>query len=219
VYDSLESAAKAFKTSRNTIDYRLSKGWSPEQAVGLVPPPDFASKTSGIPVEVEGRQFKSLKEAAKHYSRAYTHVIEMLKKGRSIEQAMGLVKRTDTLEAEYPEIANQWHPTKNQSLKPADVSYGSGLSVWWRCSNNHEWEAVINSRRQGAGCPFCAGQRPTKERNFATTYPELLKEIDWEKNIDFNPYKLTPRANQKIWWKCEKGHSWQATIQNKTRKG
>jgi hypothetical protein len=43
-YDSLESAAKAFGKSRNTVDYRLSKGWSPEQAVGLVPPPSFASK-------------------------------------------------------------------------------------------------------------------------------------------------------------------------------
>lgn len=34
-YSSLESAAKTFGKSRNTIDYRLSKGWTPEQAVGL----------------------------------------------------------------------------------------------------------------------------------------------------------------------------------------
>jgi hypothetical protein len=47
-YESLESAAKAFGKSRNTVDYRLSKGWTPEQAVGLVPPPGFASKTAGI---------------------------------------------------------------------------------------------------------------------------------------------------------------------------
>src|SRR5690349_1626838 len=88
-YESLESAAKAFGKSRNTIDYRLSKGWTPEQAVGLVPPPSFASKTPGIPVLVNGCEFKSIKKAAKHYSRAYTHVLEMLKKGRSIEQSLG----------------------------------------------------------------------------------------------------------------------------------
>ena len=81
-YESLESAAKAFGKSRNTVDYRLSKGWTPEQAVGLVHPPNFASKTSGIPVQVEGCEFKSLREAAKYYNRAYTHVIEMLHKGR-----------------------------------------------------------------------------------------------------------------------------------------
>jgi hypothetical protein len=126
-YDSLESAAKAFGKSRNTVDYRLSKSWTPEQAVGLVPPPSFASKTYGILIQVEGCEFKTIKEAAKYYKRAYTHVIEMLKKGRSIEQALGLVKRVDTLEAEYPDLAKQWHPTKNNSLTPNDMSYGSGL--------------------------------------------------------------------------------------------
>lgn len=218
-FGSLESAAKEYGVSRNTLDYRLSKGWSPEQAVGLEPPPEFASRTPGIPVVVEGHKFATLKEAAKYYNRAYTHLIEMIKKGASIEQALGLVRRNDTLEAEYPELAKQWHPTKNGSLNPKDVTYGSGIRAWWKCSNNHEWEAVINSRRQGSGCPYCAGQKPTTERNFATAYPELLNEIDWEKNKNFDPYKLTPRANQKIWWKCEKGHSWEATITNKTRKG
>ena len=123
--------------------------------MGLAPPPSYASRTSGIPVQVEGREFKNLKETAKHYKRAYTHVIEMLKKGRSIEQALGLVKRADTLGREYPELAKQWHPTKNNSLTPHDISYGSGLRVWWQCSNNHEWAAVINSRRQGSGCLLC----------------------------------------------------------------
>lgn len=218
-YKSLESAANAFGKSRNTVDYRLSKGWTPEQAVGLVPPPGFASKTSGIPVQVEGREFKTLKEASKYYKRAYTHVIEILKKGRSIEQALGLVKRADTLEREYSELAKQWHPTKNNGLTPNDISYGSGLRVWWQCSNNHEWEAVINSRRQGSGCPYCAGQKPTEKKNFAITYPELLKQWNFEKNKNLDPFKLTPRSNQKVWWTCEKDHSWQATITNKTRVG
>ena len=213
-YDSLESAAKAFGKSRNTVDYRLSKGWTPEEAVGLIPPPSFASKTPGIPVQVEGGMFKTLKDTAKHYERAYTYVIEMLKKGRSIEQMLGLVKRADTLARDYPELAKQWYPTKNNFLLPSNVSYGSGLRVWWQCSNNHEWKAVINSRRQGSGCPCCAGQRPTEERNFAATYPHLLKEWDFEKNIDIDPHKFTPRANKKIWWTCEKNHSWQATIYN-----
>lgn len=181
-YDSLECAARAFNKSRNTIDYRLSKGWTPEQAIELESQSHFAFKTSGISAHVEGRDFKNLKEAAKYYKRAYTHVIEMLKKGRSIEQALGLVKRTDTLESEYPILAKEWHPTKNLPLLPSDISVGSGIRVWWKCSRNHEWDAVINSRRQGSGCPYCAGQKPTVERNFATVYPELLKEVDWSKN-------------------------------------
>ncbi len=62
----------------------------------------------------------------------------MLKKGRSIEQALGLVKILDTLQSKNPTLATQWHPDKNQPLSPADVSYGSGKKVWWLCSNKHE---------------------------------------------------------------------------------
>lgn len=219
VFASIESAAKAFGKSRNTVDYRLSKKWTPEQAVGVEPPPSFASNTPGISVQIKGQKFHTLKAAAKHYNRAYTHVIEMLKKGRSIEHALGLVKSIDTLDTKRPELAKQWHPTKNLPLTPNDVSYGSGKKVWWLCSNNHEWQAVINSRKNVLGCPYCAGQKPTPERNFAIAYPELLKEWDLEKNGKLDPTTLTPRANRKIWWKCKRGHSWQATILNKTRLG
>lgn len=217
-YPSLESAAKAFGKSRNILNYRLSKGWTPEQAVGLMPPPNFAGQTAGIAVQVEGYKFKNLKAATKHYNRAYTHVIEMLKKGRSIEQALGLVPRYESLQSKKPELAKQWHPTKNIPLTPNDVSCGSGKKVWWTCSRNHEWNAVINSRNRGMGCPYCAGQKPTPERNFAKQYPELLKELDSVKNSNLDPEKLSPRASLKVWWKCHKGHSWQATIQNRTRK-
>jgi hypothetical protein len=55
-------------------------------------------------IQVEGYEFKTIKAAAKHYNRAYTHVIEMLKKGRSIEQALGLIIRTDTFSP--PSILN-----------------------------------------------------------------------------------------------------------------
>ncbi len=152
-YDSLEGAAKAFGKSRNTVDCRLSTGWSPEQAVGLVPPPSFASKTPGIPVQVEGNEFKTLKEAAKHYQRAYTHVIELLKRGCSIEQALGLAPKENTLQLKNPNLAKQWHPSKNGDLTPSDVSPGSGIKAWWVCIENHEWQAVINSRNLGMGCP------------------------------------------------------------------
>lgn len=36
-----------------------------------------------------------------------------------------IVKGQDDLAAVYPEIAEQWHPTKNAALKPADVFAGT----------------------------------------------------------------------------------------------
>ena len=216
-YDSVQSAARAFGLSRNTVDYRLSKGWTPEEAVGLEPRPDHAGRTAGVPVEVQGLNFPNIKQAAKHFGRAYTHVIERLKQGCTIEQALGLVKRTDSLQTEYPELAKQWHPTKNASLTVDTLAPHSGQKVWWLCSHGHEWKAVINSRTKGHGCPFCAGQKPTANRNFSTEYPELVKEWDIELNDHARPEDFTPRSKSKVWWQCKKGHSWQETIQNRTR--
>ena len=40
-------------------------------------------------------------------------------------------------------LAKEWHPTKNSSLTPKDVTAGSNKKVWWQCSRGHEWEAGI----------------------------------------------------------------------------
>lgn len=216
-FSSLEAVARSFGISRNTLDYRLSKGWSPEQAVGLDSRPASAAQTPGIAVTVDGRKFGSIKEAAKFYGRSYTHIFSRLKAGASLEEALGLRKRPDTLASSNPDLAKEWHPTKNSSLTPNDVTFGSGKKVWWQCSRRHEWQAVISSRNQGMGCPYCSGQRPTAERNFAAVFPELLREWNWERNANKGPECYTPRAGSKVWWKCEKGHEWQATISNRTR--
>lgn len=206
-----------FGLSRNTVDYRLSKGWTPEEACGLNPRPGHAGSTPGITVKVQGHEFKSIKDAAKYFGRSYTYIFDRLKNGCTMEQALGLVKRPDSLLSEYPELAKQWHPFKNGSLISGDVTPHSGQSVWWLCPNGHDWKAVINSRTRGHGCPYCAGQRPTAERNLATEYPELFMEWNWDKNGDKKPENFTPRSKSKVWWKCVKGHSWQAAINNRTR--
>jgi hypothetical protein len=217
-FHSINSAADAFGLSRNTVDYRLSKGWTPEQAVGLEPRPSHAASTAGIPVKVQGLEFSSIRQAAKHFGRSYTHIFARLNEGCTIEQALGLIKRTDSLQSKHPELAKQWHPGKNAPLTADTVAPQSGRKVWWLCPHGHEWKAVINSRTRGKGCPYCAGQKPTADRNFATEFPELVREWDFEKNQNTRPENYTPRSTKKVWWRCEKGHSWQATICNRTRK-
>ncbi|MGI9135625.1 MAG: zinc-ribbon domain-containing protein, partial [Candidatus Nanopelagicales bacterium] len=60
---------------------------------------------------------------------------------------------------------------------PSTVVPGSGAKKPWRCPEGHRWEAAINSRNQGAGCPFCAGQRTIVGVNdLATTFPLLAAE-------------------------------------------
>lgn len=58
---------------------------------------------------------------------------------------------------------------------------------------------------------------PYKSLDFlALTNPELIKEWDFEKN-EISPNEITRSFNKKVWWKCEKGHCWQATPRARTR--
>ena len=58
------------------------------------------------------------------------------------------VSITNSLSTKCPEIAAQWHPTKNGSLLPSSVPYTSSKSVWWQCDKNpsHVWRRPINQR-------------------------------------------------------------------------
>ena len=44
----------------------------------------------------------------------------------------------------------------------------------------------------------------------------LMKQWDYEKNGDLNLDKLTLGSGKVAWWKCEKGHSYDASIKSKT---
>ena len=51
-----------------------------------------------------------------------------------------------------------------------------------------------------------------KEKSFAAKYPELLKEWNYNKNGNLDPYTIPFGSHTKVWWLCEKGHEWQASI-------
>ena len=75
-------------------------------------------------------------------------------------------EKTQNLAEAYPELAAQWHPTKNGNVMPETVVCGSHKKVWWYMpyddseTGEHfefEWQAVIQDRVNGAGCPFLTG--------------------------------------------------------------
>ena len=50
-----------------------------------------------------------------------------------------------------------------------------------------------------------------KKRSLSDVAPELVKE--WHPNLNgsITPDKVYANSNHKYWWKCSKGHEWQAT--------
>lgn len=62
----------------------------------------------------------------------------------------------------YPEIAKEWHPTKNCDVLPTDISKKNGRKVWWLCEYGHEWQATPKDRANDrTGCPICSSRRNT----------------------------------------------------------
>ncbi|WP_170472913.1 zinc-ribbon domain-containing protein [Ruegeria arenilitoris] len=117
--------------------------------------------------------------------------------------------------SDFPELAAEFHRTENGSKTPEDFTKGTSKKVWWRCQNGHEWSAPISNRtRLGNGCPYCSGKLATAENNLEVANPSLCKEWNNEKNKK-KPRDYTPRSSAKVWWRCEKGHDWQAPISNR----
>lgn len=126
----------------------------------------------------------------------------------------------DPITITHPELAKQWHPTKNGTLTPHDVSMGSHQNVWWICEEGHEWETKVYLRVRGSTCHYCSGYRISKDYNFQALYPEIAKQWHPTKNGNLKPSQFAPNnSSQKIWWVCEKGHEWQSIIRNRKTRG
>ena len=128
---------------------------------------------------------------------------------------------SNCLATKNPELAKEWHPTKNGNLTPYDVTCGSNKDVWWKCSKNpkHEWHITIHNRHNNnSNCPYCLGKYASEDHNLLINNPELCNEWDYSKN-EKKPEEYTPGSNKKVWWKCsECGYEWPANIYDRNRK-
>ncbi len=115
------------------------------------------------------------------------------------------------------QLMSEWNWDKNTDISPYQVTQGSNKKAWWKCSEGHEWEAVIATRTKGHGCPYCSGRFTTKENNLEIKAPWLVSEWHPTKNGDLLPSMISPYSMKKVWWKCENGHEWQASVSNRTQ--
>ena len=114
-----------------------------------------------------------------------------------------------------PDLAKEWHPTKNGGLGPRDVTPGSGRKVWWLCENGHWWQASVRDRVRGRQCTFCQGLKNQGEQRMADVRPELLKEWHPSRNTDLKARDVYTHHANKVWWICALGHEWEATIRQR----
>jgi hypothetical protein len=113
-------------------------------------------------------------------------------------------------------IAKEWHPEKNGSLTPNDVTIYSGKRAWWECSKGHEWQTAIYNRIKGSGCPYCSGKKVCKDNSLATLNPSVAKEWHPTKNGRLIPSNITCVTGKKVWWQCSEGHEWRTSVASRT---
>jgi hypothetical protein len=124
----------------------------------------------------------------------------------------------------FPEIAEQWHPTRNRPLKPENVAAYSNQNFWWKCKRgrDHIWQARVNNRTANRnGCPFCVGQRASVTNSLATLYPELAQEWHPKRNGELQPTDVTRGSRKRVWWRCpfNRRHEWEVSIADRVRGG
>ena len=131
------------------------------------------------------------------------------------------IKASGSFADRSPALAREWHPVKNGTLKPDQITLGAELKVWWLCSEcKHEWQAFVGNRHyNGAGCVECRKKErlglrmPDENRaSIAEKCPDSLQYWNKERNAGLMPDKVSYGSKKKVWWKCKKGHEWQASL-------
>ena len=121
-----------------------------------------------------------------------------------------------------PVLLSEWDYNRNR-IDPSEVSITSNKRVWWKCSEGHEWEAIIANRVHGTRCPFCyTGNETIRQKTSFHEWckenrqEQLLTEWNYDKNGDVTPETASKASHKVVWWKCSEGHEWKAQIKSRT---
>ncbi|MBR7152242.1 MAG: zinc-ribbon domain-containing protein [Candidatus Methanomethylophilaceae archaeon] len=146
--------------------------------------------------------------------------VDTIRDGVNISEKKYVSKREKSLLSLEPKLATEWHPTKNGFLLPSNIPLHYNGKVWWLGKCGHEWQATVNSRSAGNGCPICnAKQIKIGFNDLATTHPEIAKQWHPTKNGSLTPLDVSYGTDKKVYWICEKGHEWSALIYSRVKSG
>jgi len=126
---------------------------------------------------------------------------------------------TNSLGTLYPDVAKRLRDSQVAN----EITPFSSKKVEVKCNDCLEYFtasicSIVNAHIDGScGCPYCSGKQVNSKNNLTITHPELCKEWDYDKNAT-RPEQYTAGcgSRNKVWWKCNKNHSWEASINSRT---
>lgn len=105
----------------------------------------------------------------------------------------------------YPQLAKEWHPTKNGKITPDLIIAETHDLYHWLCPEGHTYKASPKNRiRMNSNCPYCSGQKVLQGYNdLETTHPEIALDYDNNKNTR-KSYEVSRGCSDFVWLKCHK---------------
>lgn len=89
----------------------------------------------------------------------------------------------------------------------------------WECEEGHNYrDSIRDLHARKNKCLHCSGHKITIGVNdFATIFSDKVKDWDIVKNGGEIPDGLYPFSSKKYWWLCDKGHSYEMSLNDKAR--
>ena len=143
--------------------------------------------------------------------------------GRGCPACAGkVVTDKNRLSTFYPDISDEWHPTKNGDKTPSQYAQYSSKPAWWLCSKcGYDWSSIISNRtRIGAGCPACAGKVVTEKNCLVIHYPAVAEEWVRCLGCDLPANEHSFGSNHRASWRCsECEYEWRVGVADRTISG
>lgn len=132
-----------------------------------------------------------------------------------------IIAGVNDLASQFPAIASEFDLALNAPHSPQTVMVSSGKSFFWTCPRGHSYSMKVANRTSSKqNCPFCANKRVLRGFNdLHSNRPDLAAEWDKEANADLNPSEVFVGSTKRVFWRCRKGHRFEAKIRSRSERG
>lgn len=115
-----------------------------------------------------------------------------------------------------PQLVKNWDYQANGGATPENTSALTTKKIHWKCFEcGLKYAASPGAKCE---CPACAPES-LRLQSLEVLFPQIAKEFDESKNTPLTASKIHAGSKQKVWWICSNGHSFQATVSQRTRSG
>jgi DNA-directed RNA polymerase subunit RPC12/RpoP len=124
-----------------------------------------------------------------------------------------------SLKTHSPHLEGEFDVSRNAPLRFEELSYGSRILIWWKCSVGHQWEQAptVRTRKKNPGkCPYCSGRRISEINSLQFKAPHLEAEYHPDNKLPFKDVSFG--STRKCKWRCSKypEHVWDMSPNTRT---